>query len=99
MFLQVSDQPLFAVAGFWRRTEKSNNCPMVTCDAYEVVPPIHPKAMIIAMEQNDREFWLTGGYDDVIVPRRPYDAARIAVRGPDYRYVRRARHAAPRLYG
>jgi putative SOS response-associated peptidase YedK len=39
---------------------------MVTCDANELVAPIHPKTMITILPSDDHERWLTGSYDDVV---------------------------------
>jgi putative SOS response-associated peptidase YedK len=82
MWFQVTDQPLFAVAGFWQRTAKGNGFTMVTCDANELVTPIHPKAMITVLEPADHERWLRGSYDDVVALQQPYPANRMTVRGP-----------------
>ncbi len=57
---------------------------MVTCDPNELVAPIHPKAMITVLERADHERWMTGGLDDVIALQRPYNAARMTVRGPEF---------------
>jgi len=55
---------------------------MVTCDANELVAPIHPKAMITILHPDDHALWLTGRYDDVVALQRPYPASRMTVRGP-----------------
>jgi putative SOS response-associated peptidase YedK len=55
---------------------------MVTCDPNELVEPIHPKAMITILEEQDWEFWLRGSHDEIIALQRPYPADRMAVRGP-----------------
>ena len=82
MWFQVTDQPLFAVAGFWQATAKGNGFTMVTCDANELVAPIHPKAMITVLEPADHERWLRGSYDDVVALQQPYPADRMTVREP-----------------
>ncbi|WP_010218972.1 SOS response-associated peptidase family protein [Sphingomonas sp. PAMC 26621] len=82
MWFQVTDQPLFAVAGFWQPTAKGNGFTMVTCNPNELVAPIHPKAMITVLEQADHERWLRGSYDDVVALQQPYPAELMAVRGP-----------------
>lgn len=82
MWFQVSDQPLFAVAGFWQHTAKGAGFTMVTCNPNELVAPIHPKAMITILHPDDHERWLQGGYDDVVALQRPYPAERMAMRGP-----------------
>ena len=82
MWFAVTDQPMFAVAGFWQADGQGSGFAMVTCDPNELVAPIHPKAMISVLEEADWDRWLSGGYDDVVALQRPYDAARMTVRGP-----------------
>jgi putative SOS response-associated peptidase YedK len=82
MWFQVTDQPLFCVAGFWQRTAKGNGFTMVTCDPNPLVAPIHPKAMVTILSPEDHERWLRGSYDDVVALQRPYPAERMVVRGP-----------------
>jgi putative SOS response-associated peptidase YedK len=83
MWFQVTDQPLFAVAGFWQHLAgDKRGFTMVTCDANELVAPIHPKAMITILHEADWDRWLTGSYDDVVALQRPYPADRMIVRGP-----------------
>ena len=82
MWFEVTDQPIFAVAGFWQPTEKGQGFTMVTCDPNRLVAPIHPKAMITVLEEASWDRWLTGSYDDVVGLQRPYDADRMTVRGP-----------------
>jgi putative SOS response-associated peptidase YedK len=55
---------------------------MVTCDANELVAPIHPKAMITILRSGDHERWLKGSYDDVLAMQRPYPADQTTTRGP-----------------
>lgn len=54
---------------------------MVTCDANELVAPIHPTAMITILAPADINRWLSGSYEDIAELQRPYDAARMAARG------------------
>lgn len=82
MWFQMTDQPLFAVAGFWQATAKGNGFTMVTCNPNELVAPIHPKAMITVLEPADHERWLRGSYEDVVALQQPYPADRMTVRGP-----------------
>ena len=82
MWFAVPDQPVFAVAGLWQPTAKGAGCAMVTCDANEVVAPVHPKAMVTVLAQGDWDRWLTGGYDDVVALQRPYPAELMTMRGP-----------------
>ncbi|MGY2733653.1 putative SOS response-associated peptidase YedK [Sphingomonas sp. UYP23] len=84
MWFQVTDQPLFAVAGFWQATAKGNGFTMVTCNPNELVAPIHPKSMITVLEPADHDRWLRGSYDDVVALQQPYPADRMTVRGPAF---------------
>lgn len=82
MWFSVTDQPIFAVAGFWQAIGDKPGFAIVTCDANELVAPIHPKAMITVLEEADWGRWLTGSYDDAVALQRPYPANRMTVRGP-----------------
>ncbi|MBB4155296.1 putative SOS response-associated peptidase YedK [Sphingomonas jinjuensis] len=82
MWFSVTDQPVFAVAGFWQRTAAGNGFAMVTCDANELVAPIHPKAMVTILYPDDWSTWLNGSLDDVRRLQRPYPADQMRVRGP-----------------
>jgi putative SOS response-associated peptidase YedK len=82
MWFDVTDQPLFAVAGFWQRTAQGSGFTMVTCDPNELVEPIHPKAMITVLHQEDWDRWLTADYEDIVQLQKPYPADRMTVRGP-----------------
>lgn len=82
MWFSVTDQPVFAVAGFWQHTKDGAGFTMVTCDPNELVAPIHPKAMITILEPDDIETWLHGSYEDVVALQKPYDASKMTVRGP-----------------
>jgi len=55
---------------------------MVTCDANELVAPIHPKAMITILRPEDYDTWLRGSYDEIVPLQQPYDASAMTVRGP-----------------
>lgn len=82
MWFSVPEQPNFAIAGFWQETAKGKGFTMVTCDANEMVAPIHPKAMVTILDPADYETWLTGSYADVVALQRPYPSERMEVRGP-----------------
>ncbi|WP_380786825.1 SOS response-associated peptidase family protein [Sphingomonas sp. R86521] len=82
MWFDVTDQDIFAIAGFWRKIDEHCYFAMVTCDPNELVAPIHPKAMITILRPEDHERWLTGSYDDVVALQRPYPAELMTVRGP-----------------
>ena len=53
---------------------------MRTCDANELVAPIHSKAMIAVLEEADWDRWLTGSYEDAIALQRPHPADHMIVR-------------------
>jgi putative SOS response-associated peptidase YedK len=82
MWFSVTHQPVFAVAGFWQRTEIGHGFTMVTCDANPLVKPIHPKAMITILEPKDIDTWLDGSYAEIVALQRPFDERRMRVRGP-----------------
>lgn len=82
MWFSITDQPTFAVAGFWQHTKEGAGFTMVTCDPNELVEPIHPKAMITILKPDDVETWLRGSYEEIVTLQRPYDADKMRVRGP-----------------
>ncbi len=82
MWFAVTDQPIFAVAGFWQAIGDARGFAMVTCDANALVAPVHPKAMITILAPEDHDRWLTGSDDDVIALQQPYDPALMTLRGP-----------------
>jgi putative SOS response-associated peptidase YedK len=82
MWFSVVDQPVFAVAGFWRRVGAESYFAMVTCDPNELVAPIHPKAMITILHEADWPRWLNGSFDDVVALQQPYPAEKMTARGP-----------------
>lgn len=82
MWYAVTDQPLFAVAGFWQNTAVGAGFAMVTCDANELVRQVHPKAMTTILAPEDHDRWLTGSYEDAVALQQPYPAGRMTVRGP-----------------
>ncbi|MFS0770852.1 SOS response-associated peptidase family protein [Sphingomonas sp. 1P08PE] len=82
MWFAVTDQPTFAVAGFWQHTKEGAGFTMVTCDPNELVAPIHPKAMITILAPEDHDRWLQGSYDDIVALQKPYPTEPMTVRGP-----------------
>ncbi len=84
MQLQVTDQPMFAVAGFLQHTKEGTWFAMVTCDPNELVAPIHPKAMITILKPEDHGRWIPRSLDDVIELQRPYADCEMTVRGPTF---------------
>lgn len=82
MWFACTDQPVFAVAGFWQVTAQGQGFTMVTCDPNDLVAPTHPKAMITILHKADWDCWLRGGYEDVVALQRPYPAEHMTVRGP-----------------
>lgn len=82
MWFACSDQPIFGVAGFWQTNGGKPGFAMVTCDANDMVAPIHPKAMVTILAEEDWGLWLGGSYDDLVALQQPYAADRMTVRGP-----------------
>ncbi len=70
------------LAGFWQNTAAGPGFTVVPCDAYELVAPTYPRAMMTILEPGDIDRWLRGSYDDIVGLQRPYDAERMSVRGP-----------------
>jgi len=58
MWFGVTDQPVFAIASFWRQVGDQRYFAMVTCDANTLIASIHPKAMITILRPDDHERWL-----------------------------------------
>jgi putative SOS response-associated peptidase YedK len=84
MWFEVTDQPVFMVAGFWKAIGDQRGFTMVTCDPNSLVEPVHPKAMITILQPADHQRWLEGSYDDVVALQRPYPAELMRVRGPEF---------------
>jgi putative SOS response-associated peptidase YedK len=84
MWFDVTDQDVFAIAGFWQHTTKKPGFAMVTCDPNELVAPIHPKAMITILHESDCDTWLRGTYHNVLALQEPYPANKMTVRGPEF---------------
>jgi putative SOS response-associated peptidase YedK len=82
MWFALPEQPILAVAGFWKQMGEYRGFTMVTCDPNEMVAPIHPKAMITILDEADWDRWLHGSYDDVVALQRPYPGEKMTVRGP-----------------
>jgi len=82
MWFSVTDQPVFAVAGFWQQTVDGRSFAMVTCGPNELVAPIHPKAMITILHPSDVSAWLRAPADEAVKLQQPYCAAQMQVRGP-----------------
>jgi len=82
MWFSVVDQPIFAVAGFWQAVGDKVGFSIVTCDPNELVAPIHPKAMITILHEDEWDRWLTGSYEDAVALQQPYPADLMTVRGP-----------------
>lgn len=82
MWFACTDQPIFGVAGIWQIIGDKLGFAMVTCDANDVVAPVHPKAMVTILAQEDWDRWLGGSYDDLVSLQHPYAADCMTVRGP-----------------
>lgn len=82
MWFSVTDQPIFAVAGLWQTIGDQRCFAMLTCEANDLVRPIHPKGMVTVLATEDQERWMTGDYDEALALQRPYSAERMNVEGP-----------------
>lgn len=96
MWFGVIDQPIFGVAGFWQAIGDKPGFSMVTCDPNELVAPIHPKAMITILHEDQWDRWLTGSYEDAVELQKPYPADLMTVRGPVFP-TRKTKPDAPRV--
>lgn len=90
----ATDQPIFAVAGFWQAAGGNRCFAMVTCEPNELVAPIHPKAMVTILRPGDHARWLEGDFADVVALQAPYRSDRMTVRGPVFP-TRRPRNVRP----
>ncbi len=52
-WFDVPSRPIFAFAGIWRPTERSNAYGFLTTEPNAVVAPIHPKAMPVILHDED----------------------------------------------
>lgn len=85
MWFSVTDQPVFAVAGFWQATAaEGNGFAMVTCKPNTLVAPIHSRAMITILKPEACDIWLRGSFDEIRALQAPYDAAAMAMTGPTF---------------
>lgn len=82
MWFNVVEQPVFAIAGFWKDIGAYRGFTMVTCDPNDLVAPIHPKAMITILDEADWDRWLRGSYDDLVALQRPFPSEKMSLRGP-----------------
>lgn len=84
MWFGVTDQPVFADAGFWQETVEGAGFTMVACDPNSLVASIHPKAMVTILEPDDIDSWLHGTYDADIALQKPNAPDRMTARGPAF---------------
>jgi putative SOS response-associated peptidase YedK len=96
-FALAEDRPLFAFAGIWRPwtgTRGTKADPQegehrlfafLTCEANEVVRPIHAKAMpVLLTTPEECDAWLEGSLEEAMAMQRPLpaEALRIVAVGP-----------------
>ena len=80
--LNEGAEPLFAFAGLWRprdRNSEESYMAFLTCEANEIVGPIHPKAMPVMLRPSDAERWLTAERADACALARPFAATEMRV--------------------
>lgn len=63
---------LFAFAGIWRPGEDGPFMAFLTCEADEVVAPVHPKAMPVMLRPQDVDRWLDSDRSDACALARPH---------------------------
>jgi putative SOS response-associated peptidase YedK len=71
-WFSVPSREIFAFAGIWRPVEAGKAFAFLTCEANEVVRPIHEKAMPVILHDEDFDGWLSGEYDSVCALAAPY---------------------------
>ena len=96
-FALAEDRPLVAFAGIWRPwtgTRGTKADPQagehrlfafLTCEANDVVRPIHAKAMPVLLTTPEAcDAWLTGSVEEAVALQRPLppEALRIVATGP-----------------
>ena len=96
-FALDEERPAFAFAGLWRPwtgtrgtkaepvTGEHRLFAFLTCEANDVVRPIHPKAMpVLLTTRQECDAWLTGPVDEALALQRPLpnDRLRIVLTGP-----------------
>lgn len=91
-FAVAPDRPLFAFAGIWRPwtgtrgtkaepvTGEHRLFSFLTCEANDVVRPIHAKAMPVILTSPEAcDVWLTGTVEQAIAMQRPLDPSELAI--------------------
>lgn len=71
-WFSVPSRPIFAFAGLWRPTPEGPRFAFLTCDANELVRPIHAKAMPVILHDENEDHWLAGDYDNACALAAPY---------------------------
>ena len=80
--LNEGADPLFAFAGLWRPGDQKSEEPymaFLTCEANEIVGPIHPKAMPVMLRPDETERWLTAERADACALAQPFAATEMRV--------------------
>lgn len=78
-WFSVPSRPIFAFAGLWRPAPEGPHFAFLTCDANELVKPIHAKAMPVILHDEDHAGWLAGEYDSVCALAAPYPSQLMSV--------------------
>lgn len=78
-WFSVPSRPIFAFAGVWRPGPEGNSFAFLTCDANELVRPIHARAMPVILHDEDHQGWLSGDYDSVCALAAPYPSQLMTV--------------------
>jgi len=87
-FALDATRPIFAFAGLWRpwtgeRKGESGEhrlFAILTCEANDIVRPIHAEAMpVILTKQDEFEQWLTGSTEAAVALQRPLPAALLHI--------------------
>lgn len=79
--LAEEDRLPFAFAGLWRPTGDGPAMAFLTCEANEIVAPIHPKAMPVMLDPDAAMRWLADERESACALATPYPAERMRILG------------------
>ena len=78
-WFSIPSRPVFAFAGIWRKVEDVPHFAFLTTVANALVAPIHPKAMLVILDEADYDRWLTADWPEAARLVAPYPSQFMAV--------------------
>lgn len=78
-WFDVPSREIFAFAGIWRPTERTNSYGFLTTEPNSIVALVHPKAMPVVLHDEDYGRWLSGEWEDVMDLVAPYPSQLMRV--------------------